>query len=154
MFAGTRATIPPMAKSDSQRGPFGAWLVHERKSRPGKGRDGKMTAGEVRAMLIRDRGFGIGESAYAELESGTALPSDEQRRHLEALWDSQAPAAHGSSDVAVLVATIGRLVAALERSEATNREVLQMLVAAAAVPGADTPTGSEDPSETVSPSRR
>lgn len=58
-------TLRGMAKSDSERGPFGAWLVQQRKARPGTGRDGRMTAAEVRAWLIRDRGFGIGESAYA-----------------------------------------------------------------------------------------
>lgn len=98
-------TVRRMAKSDSERGPFGAWLVRERKARAGSGRDGKMTAAEVRAWLIRDRGFGIGESAYAELESGTALPSQEQRRHLTRLFDSEPPNGGGSSspDIAALI---------------------------------------------------
>lgn len=95
-----------MAKSDSERGPFGAWLVQQRKARSGSGRDGKMTAAEVRAWLIRDRGFGIGESAYAELESGTALPSAEQRRHLSALFGSIPPATMESGDLSDLAAAI------------------------------------------------
>lgn len=111
-------TLLVMAKSDSERGPFGTWLVKQRKARPGTGRDGSMTAAEVRAWLIRDQGFGIGESAYAELESGTALPSSEQRAHLASLFDSIPPQAHGSTDgtdIAALVARLERQAEVIDR---------------------------------------
>lgn len=121
-----------MAKSDSERGPFGAWLVQQRKARPGAGRDGRMTAAEVRAWLIRDRGFGIGESAYAELESGTALPSAEQRRHLAALFDSEPPGSGGVPGNDALAAAITRQAAAIEAQAAeqavTNRLLAEMMV--------------------------
>lgn len=97
-----------MAKSDAERTPFGAWLVKQRKSRPGDGRDGTMRAEEVRQALKRERGYAIGVSAYAELESGTRLPTDEQRRHLEAWAGEAGPpnngGGRGGSDDAIVAA--------------------------------------------------
>lgn len=123
-----------MAKSDSERGPFGAWLVQERKKREGSGRDGRMTAAEVRAWLIRDRGFGIGESAYAELEAGTALPSAEQRTHLAALFDSVPPSLSASTggDVAQLLEVV-RLQQ--EQVASLGRQVADLLSAVRALAG-------------------
>jgi transcriptional regulator with XRE-family HTH domain len=67
-----------MARTPEQRGPFGRWLVGERRARG-------WSADEMRARVQEARGFAMAHSTYALLESGQRQPTDEQRRHLTAL---------------------------------------------------------------------
>lgn len=136
-------------KSPGERGPDGLWLYETRKRR------GYTNAEAARAAIEHATGLHIAESVYAQYEAGTRAISAKHRPTLVAFWGEppteQPPAP--ASDIAALVAAIDRLTSALERSEATNAEVLRTLVAVVAVP-AGTPTGPAVPSETASPAPR
>lgn len=101
---------PRPMKSDAERGPFGAWLVRQRKARPGSGRDGSMTADEVRRAVQRAAGLGFSPSVYAELEAGTRWPSSDQRSALEA-WAGEAAPRQTGVDSSDVIAAIDRLTA-------------------------------------------
>jgi transcriptional regulator with XRE-family HTH domain len=69
--------------TDEQRGRYGRWL---RKERLGRG----WSVDETRAKLAR-AGYRIGESSYAEWESGRKRPSRDAIPHLVALFGSEPP---------------------------------------------------------------
>lgn len=99
-------TVPAHSKSA-----FARWLVAQRKSRPGSGKDGAMTTAELRAALLTSRGFGMGHSTYAALESGSRKPTDEQYRHLTGFFGSEpepepTPPEPATSDLSALVAAL------------------------------------------------
>jgi transcriptional regulator with XRE-family HTH domain len=94
-----------MARTPEQRGPFGRWLVTERKARG-------WTADDMRARLREARGFAMAHSTYALIESGQRSPTDEQRAHLTAFLGSQ-PAADTQS--APPSTDLGALIDALTR---------------------------------------
>lgn len=134
--AARRGVLSGAMKSDAERGPFGAWLVRQRKARSGSGRDGSMTAHEVRAAVQRSAGYGISPSVYAELEAGTRHPSDDVRLTLEA-WAGEESPRRRDVDLSEVVAALDRLRTAIEVQTATLtqdmvpvsavREVMQSL---------------------------
>jgi hypothetical protein len=69
-------------KGDEQRGEFGTWLRRERKARF------ENVPAAVRSMQ-NEVGYGIAPSVWAELESGTRRPSEEQRQRLTRFFGSE-----------------------------------------------------------------
>jgi transcriptional regulator with XRE-family HTH domain len=69
--------------TDEQRGRYGRWLRKERLARG-------WSVDETRAKLAR-AGYRIGESSYAEWESGRKRPSRDAIPHLVALFGSEPP---------------------------------------------------------------
>ena len=69
-------------KDETKRGEFGAWLRRVRRER-----FANVTAA-VKAMQ-NEVGYGIAPSVWAELESGTRRPSDEQRQRLTRYFGSE-----------------------------------------------------------------
>lgn len=101
---------PGMARTPEQRGPFGRWLVAERKARG-------WTADEMRSRVQEARGFAMAHSTYALLESGQRQPTDEQVRHLTAFLGS-APTTEptkSATDIDRLVQTVATLTSAIDQ---------------------------------------
>lgn len=99
-----------MARTPEQRGPFGRWLVAERKARG-------WTADEMRSRVQEARGFAMAHSTYALLESGQRQPTDEQVRHLTAFLGS-APTTEptkSATDIDRLVQTVATLTSAIDQ---------------------------------------
>lgn len=99
-----------MARTPEQRGPFGRWLVRERKARG-------WTADEMRVRLQEARGFAMAHSTYALLESGQRQPTDEQVRHLSAFLGSEPEKAQpvtASSDIDRLVEVVRQQQASID----------------------------------------
>lgn len=114
-------------KRDEERGPFGAWLVRQRKAKPGRGRDGKMTADEARHALQLATGYGISASVWAELEAGTRRPSGEQRQRLED-WAGERSPRGEVTDLAEVAAALERIADALRDSFRLRDEVIGLRV--------------------------
>lgn len=105
-----------MAVTPEQRGTFGRWLVSERKARGWK-------ADELRDRLREARGFGLGHSTYALLESGQRKPTEEQRRHLTAFLGSEPDPDPGEpGGLQLLVAAIERQTDAIAELAAAIRD--------------------------------
>lgn len=106
-----------MAVTPEQRGPFGRWLVAERRARGWK-------ADELRDRLRDARGFAMGHSTYALLESGLRKPTEEQRRHLTEFLGSQP---EGEEPAADLIVALERHTAALERQTEAIGELVAVM---------------------------
>lgn len=78
-----RANVPPVAKSDRERGPVAAWMRRERRAR-------KWTTADVVRELGK-RGVHILEPSYRGYEAGPRPPSAQVRHALEAVFGSPAP---------------------------------------------------------------
>lgn len=89
-------------KTDEQRGPFGAWLTRERH------RAGFKNVPSAVDALQRQAGYGIAVSVWAELESGSRRPNEEQRQRLTAFFGTTPEPAPSPSDgdIAALVSAI------------------------------------------------
>jgi hypothetical protein len=122
-------------KSDEQRGAFGAWLRRERTAR-------FENVPKAVAALKREAGYGIAPSVWAELESGSRRPSDEQRERLTGYFGSEPATLVGGGDA--LVAAIRELtdeVRASRLAQDRNADVLAQLLAVV-VEGASSRTGN------------
>jgi hypothetical protein len=93
-------------KTSRERGRWGTWLRQERLRRD-------LSPEQVREMLAK-RGYRVGQSTYAEWESGyKKQPAREAQPHLIALWGSEpAPEVEPASD-ADLAAAIRAQTAAM-----------------------------------------
>jgi transcriptional regulator with XRE-family HTH domain len=127
-----------MARTPEQRGPFGRWLVGERKARG-------WTADQMRARLQEARGFAMAHSTYALLESGQRQPTDEQARHLTAFLGSEPePTPAPASDLSALIARLDAQAATIDRLAESIKLLADALAAATGTPpGA--PTGASAP---------
>lgn len=106
-----------MAIPIEHKPPFARWLVAQRKARPGSGKDGVMTTAELREAIRVSRGFGMGHSTYAQMESGAREPTEEQYRHLTGFFGSEPEPdpepEHPASDIADLAAAVREQTAAM-----------------------------------------
>lgn len=88
-----------MARTPSQRGRIGAWLVQARLAR------GYATQVEARREIERLAGWRIPQSQYAEWESGRRVPSDAALERLQGFYGvPETPEALPTGDLATLVA--------------------------------------------------
>ena len=109
-------------KTPSERGPFGAWLVEQRKA---------LTARRGRRILQRDvvkelatAGYPIEESYYRALEGGSKLPGRELRQHLAAFFGSEPPDARPKTDPTELAMAIREQTAAISELAQSVRLLL------------------------------
>jgi transcriptional regulator with XRE-family HTH domain len=109
--------------TDEQRGRYGRWL---RKERLGRG----WSVDETRAKLAR-AGYRIGESSYAEWESGRKRPSRDAIPHLVTLFGTEPP------EEAVLAPQspdgLAELAAAIREQSAAIRQMAEAITASRAV---------------------
>jgi hypothetical protein len=96
-------------KSPRERGEFGNWLRVERKAQ-------YANVAQAVAALQKRAGYGIAPSVWAELESGSRRPSQEQRERLESFFGTQ-PQAHELKDD-----ENGRAVALMALTEAIREQ--------------------------------
>lgn len=116
-----------MAKSAGERGPFGAWLVEQRK-RLSRERKRTLTAEQVR-QEIAATGYGIDPAHYRALEGGSKKPGRETREALALFFGTEPPNDNGkeSSGIDALVAAVrdqtnrmDRLITLLEKGALTG----------------------------------
>jgi transcriptional regulator with XRE-family HTH domain len=98
-------------KRAAERGRWGTWLRQERLRR-------NLSTEQVRDLLAK-RGYRVGESTYAEWESGyKKQPAREAQPHLTALFESEPPPelepASGAYDMPALFAKMDRQTDAIE----------------------------------------
>jgi transcriptional regulator with XRE-family HTH domain len=97
-------------KSDQERGRWGTWLRKRRLA-------AEKSPEEIREMLAA-RGYRVGESTYAEWESGYKRPGKDAIPNLIALWGEEPPLelepAGGAYDMPALFAKMDRQTDAIE----------------------------------------
>lgn len=115
-----------MAKTPAQRGSFGSWLKAAREGQ-------YATQKQALAAYRRLAGLVISESEYAQWESGSRTPKEDNPKKLALLKfygsspeEVQAPQPPAPGDQSAVVAAIDRQTAAIERQSA----LLEQLVAA------------------------
>lgn len=103
-------------KSDAERGRWGRFLRAERMKR-------HLSQDQVRERMLKERAFAIGESSYAEWESGYKQPSREAQAHFTALWKAQPEpeAQRGSTE------PTGDVAAAIREQTEVMRELMDEL---------------------------
>lgn len=121
----------PFVKSNRDRGRWGTWLRQERLKRG-------LSPEQVREMLAK-RGYRVGESTYAEWESGyKKQPAREAIPHLTALWGSEPEPEREDQPLDSLRAeAVVALTDAIREQTAVFREMLALM--------------QEDRSRTISP---
>lgn len=141
-----------MTRPASDKPAFSNWLVAQRKARPGSGKNGEMTTAEMRAAIAVARGFKMGHSTYAQLESGSRKPTAEQYAHITGYLAAEPPPepaadAEPASDLAALVSRLDRLAAAMEEQNRLSAQLLAALDASVRAAAARQP-GRGEPTET------
>lgn len=122
-------------KTDTERGRWGRFLRGERTKRG-------LSQEQVREKL-RARGFAVGESSYAEWESGYKQPTKEAQQQFRELWKAEPeaePVPPPSNDLAGLISAIGDLVAEMRLARSVEGERWEMVLRALAAsqePGED-----------------
>lgn len=112
-------------KTDTERGRWGRFLRGERTKRG-------LSQEQVREKL-RARGFAVGESSYAEWESGYKQPTREAQQQFRELWKAEPeaePVTPPSNDLAGLISAIGDLVAEMKHARSAEDERWEALVQA------------------------
>lgn len=114
-------------KTPGQRGPFGAWLVEQRK-RLSQERGHRVLAQHVVDELIAS-GYPIDAAYYRALEGGSKRPGQQTREALARYFGQEPPlTVNGEQDVASLVAAIR------DQTASMNRLVSLMETAAGGLP--------------------
>ncbi len=108
-------------KRAAERGRWGTWLRQERLRR-------NLSTEQVRDLLAK-RGYRVGESTYAEWESGyKKQPAREAQPHLIALFESEPPPEKTESyESADLAAALDRQTEAITLQTELLRELLRAL---------------------------
>jgi hypothetical protein len=108
-------------KKAGERGRWGTWLRQERLRR-------NLSAEQVRAMLAK-QGYRVGESTYAEWESGyKKQPARDAQPLLIAMWGSEPPAEpEHEVDATSIVGALREIVAELGRIREAQEETAETL---------------------------